>query len=113
MEIPAYKHRLRELREELEHVKASGQVERGERIEEEIEALARELTRAVGLGGRNRRAASDSERARLNVTRAIKTAVRLISEEDKSLAAFFTRTIKTGTFCAYQPDPRQPVLWDL
>jgi hypothetical protein len=59
----AYRRRLSELREELEEAKELGRVDRAEQAEEEIEALTRELSRAVGLGGRNRRAASASERA--------------------------------------------------
>jgi len=54
----AYRRRLSELREELEDAKELGNVERAEQAEEEIDALTRELSRAVGLGGRNRRAAS-------------------------------------------------------
>src|SRR6202035_3521946 len=54
----SYKARLVELREELEEIKGLGNSERADRIEEEIATLAAELSRAVGLGGRNRRAAS-------------------------------------------------------
>jgi hypothetical protein len=50
--------------------------ERAAQAEEEIDALARELNRAVGLHGRDRRAASASERARVNVNRAIKAPSR-------------------------------------
>jgi hypothetical protein len=53
----AYRRRLSELREELEEAKELANVERAEMAEEEIDALTRELSRAVGLGGRNRRAA--------------------------------------------------------
>ena len=48
----AYRQRLSELREELEEAKELGKVERAEQAEEEIDALTRELSRAVGLGGR-------------------------------------------------------------
>jgi hypothetical protein len=44
----AYRHRLSELREELEEAKDLGNVERAEQAEEEIDALTRELSRAVG-----------------------------------------------------------------
>jgi hypothetical protein len=54
----AYRRRLSDLREELEEAKEQGSVERAERAEAEIDALTRELSRAVGLGGRSRRAAS-------------------------------------------------------
>jgi hypothetical protein len=60
----AYRRRLSELREELSEAKELGNVERAEQAEQEIDALTKELSRAVGLGGRNRRAASASERAR-------------------------------------------------
>src|SRR6266849_603794 len=60
----AYRRRLSELREELEEAKELGKVERAEQTEQEIDALTRELSRAVGLGGRNRREVSASERAR-------------------------------------------------
>ena len=43
----------------------------------------REMARAVGLGGRDRRAGSAAERARLNVTRAIKSALQKISEHNE------------------------------
>jgi hypothetical protein len=56
----AYRHRLSELRDELEEAKELGEVARAEQAEEEIDALTRELSRAAGLGGRNRRAASAS-----------------------------------------------------
>src|SRR6266446_7168284 len=52
----AYRQRLSALREELEEAKERGNVERAEQAEQEIDALTRELSRAVGLGGRNRRA---------------------------------------------------------
>src|ERR1700730_1395016 len=54
----AYRRRLSELREELEEAKELGRVDRAEQAEEEIDALTRELSRAVGLGGRNRRGAA-------------------------------------------------------
>src|SRR5216683_4988865 len=69
----AYRRRLSELGEELEEAKEVGNVERAEQAEEEIDALTRELSRAVGLGGRNRRAASASERARQSITKTIKS----------------------------------------
>src|SRR6266478_4546943 len=71
----AYRQRLSELREELEEAKELGRVDRAEQGEEEIDALTRELSRAVGLGGRNRRAASASERARKSITKTIKAVV--------------------------------------
>jgi hypothetical protein len=108
----AYKRRLSELREELEEAKELANVERAEQAEEEIDALTKELSRAVGLGGRNRRAASASERARQSITKTIKAVVERIAQSDAALGDIFSRCIKTGTFCSYQPDPDFPIAWE-
>jgi hypothetical protein len=73
----------------------------------------RELSRAVGLGGRDRRAGSASERARVAVTRAVRQAMARISEQHTELGEHLDRTIRTGTYCSYLPDPRVPADWDL
>ena len=108
----AYRRRLSELHEELEEAKEFGNVERAEQAEQEIDALTSELSRAVGLGGRNRRAASASERARQSVTKTIKAVVERIMQSDTALGDIFSRCIKTGNFCSYQPDPDFPIAWE-
>src|SRR5882724_9036358 len=108
----AYRGRLSELREELEEAKAVGNVDRAEKVEQEIDALTSELSRAVGLGGRNRRAASASERARQSICKTIKSVVERIAQSDAALGDIFSRCIKTGTFCSYQPDPDFPIAWE-
>jgi hypothetical protein len=108
-----YKRRTAELREQLEEARELNQLELVDRLEDEIEAVGRELSRAVGLGGRDRRAASTSERARINVTRAIKVALERIAEHNPALATLVTKSIRTGTFCSYTPDSRLPASWQL
>src|SRR5208282_6607278 len=108
----AYRRRLSELRDELEEAKELGNVERAEQAEQEIDALTKELSRAVGLGGRDRRAASASERARQSITKTIKAVVERIAQSDADLGDIFSRCIKTGTFCSYQPDPSFPIAWE-
>jgi len=109
----AYKKRTAELREQLEEARELNQHEVIDQLEEEIEAVGRELSRAVGLGGRDRRAASASERARINVTRAIKVALERIAEHGPVLATLLTKSIRTGTFCSCTPDSRLPSSWQL
>jgi hypothetical protein len=106
-----YATRLRELESELEEAESWNDHERASRLGEEIDFLARELGAAVGLGGRDRLAASDAERARVNVTRAIKATLERIAEHSPSLGRHLAITVRTGTFCSYQPDPRVPVTW--
>jgi hypothetical protein len=108
----AYKQRLRELREELDEAQACYDIGRTDRIQQEIDFLMTELSRAVGLGGRTRKAASPLERARVNVTLAIKTALKRITTHHPALGHYLTRTIKTGYACVYTPDPSQPVTWE-
>jgi hypothetical protein len=108
----AYRRRLSDLREELEEAKERGNVECAEQAEQEIDALTRELSRAVGLGGRNRRAASASERARQSVTKTIKAVVERMAQSDAALGDILSRCIRTGNFCSYQPDPNFPIAWE-
>ena len=108
----AYRRRLSELRGELEEAKERGNVERAEQAEQEIDALTKELSRAVGLGGRNRRAASASERARQSIAKAIKSVLERVAQSDAALADILSRCIRTGTFCSYQPDPASPIAWE-
>jgi tetratricopeptide (TPR) repeat protein len=99
----AYRRRLAELNEDLVKSKEHGNVDRATELEDEIEQISKELRHAVGLMGRDRMAASSSERARVNVTRAIKVALDRIAEHDSVGGRFLSRAIRTGTFCCYLP----------
>ena len=107
----AYRRRVAELREELEEAERFNDPERAAALREEMEAIASELSGAVGLGGRDRRAASEAERARINVTRAIRSTLKRISDHDEPLGLELTATVRTGNFCAHEPDARHPVRW--
>jgi tetratricopeptide (TPR) repeat protein len=109
----AYQRRLTELEDELEEARELGNEARAEKAEDEIEALGRELKGAIGLAGRDRRAASSTERARIAVTKAIRLSLSKIAENDASLGKLLSTTIKTGTVCAYVPDDRFPITWRL
>jgi len=106
-----YQRKLIELREELEDLRERGDQPGAARVEEEIDFIAREIARAVGLGGRDRRAGSAAERARLNVTRAIKSALQKISEHNTELGELLDRSIKTGSFSCYLANPRDRIDW--
>jgi tetratricopeptide (TPR) repeat protein len=109
----AYRQRLGELEDEIEEAQAWNDPERAANAREELEFIAHELSAAVGLGGRDRRAASSAERARVNVTRAIKSAIARINDHSPALGAHFERTVRTGILCTYSPDPRLPISWEL
>ena len=104
----AYRRRLAEIEDDIEQARALEDTEREAQADTERDFLVRELSRAVGFGGRDRRAASTSERARVSVTRAVRHAIDRVGEHHPQLAEHLDRTIRTGTYCAYVPDPRAP-----
>src|ERR1700730_6693001 len=71
-----YRRRLSELNAELEELRAGGAADRATAVESEIDFLTREILRATGLGGRSRRSGSVAERARISVTRAIRSTIQ-------------------------------------
>jgi hypothetical protein len=108
-----YGRRLQELEEELEQARRWGDPERAARLEEELDLLSQELARAVGLRGRDRTFSSPEERARISVTKAIRTAIRLIGKHCPDLAAHLDASIQTGRFCSYAPPGAPPPSWSL
>jgi tetratricopeptide (TPR) repeat protein len=109
----AYKARLDELQAELNEAERFNDTGRAAKAGAERDFLVDELARAVGLGGRDRRAASHAERARLNVTRAIRAAMANLARANPSLGRHLAATIRTGRYCSYTPDPRAPITWEL
>jgi hypothetical protein len=107
----AYRRRLDELSTEIEDARANQDLGRAERARAEVEFLTQELERAMGLGGRGRRTGSAAERARLNVTRALRAALGRLAARHPQLGRHLHRTVRTGTFCSYSPDPRVPIAW--
>jgi hypothetical protein len=94
---------LVDLEDDLAEAEQNNDRERASQLATERDALIAELTRATGLGGRTRRAGSSIERARLNVTRTIRHAIKLLDEVPPEVAAHLDRSITTGNHCCYQP----------
>ena len=90
----AYRRRLNEIDEDLAEALALGDTARAAQAEIEHEILVRELSRAVGLGGRDRRAGSASERARSAVTRALRHALTRVQKHHAPLGDHLERTIR-------------------
>lgn len=108
----AYERRLLELEDDIEEATLFGDQERGARARIEREFLVKELAAAVGIGGRDRTVASEAERARVNVTRAIRAALAKVDSNSRLLGPHLDSTIRTGIFCSYNPDPLHPYRWD-
>jgi hypothetical protein len=60
---------------------------------------------------RGRRAGDHAERARLTVTKAVKSALRQLTAVHTRLTAHLQATVQRGYFCVYTPDPRTPITW--
>jgi tetratricopeptide (TPR) repeat protein len=106
-----YRDRLRELAGEIEQAESWGDPERAASARREVDLLTEQLAAAVGLGGRDRGAASSAERARVTVTKAIRAAQQRIAQEDAELGAHLEVSVRTGSFCVYRPDPGSPITW--
>lgn len=109
----AYEQRVRDLADEVEDAEALGDTERAALLREELDFIVEHLAAATGLGGGTRRAVSPAERARQSVTKAMKSAAARISAHSPALGRHLASTIRTGTYCIYQPDPRVPTSWRL
>jgi tetratricopeptide (TPR) repeat protein len=107
----AYRRRLAEIDDDIEQAHALRDAAREAQAAAERDFLVRELARAVGLGGRDRRAASASERARSGVTRAVRHAIARIGEHHPRLGEHLNRAVRTGTYCVYVPDRGAPAAW--
>jgi tetratricopeptide (TPR) repeat protein len=98
----AYRRRIEALREEIADAEADGRHDDAEARHAELETLVGQLAQAFGLGGRDRPQASAAERARLNVTRALRSAITRLAEVLPAAAAL-DRGVSTGRYCAYRP----------
>lgn len=111
--LAAYKDRIKELNDDLEEARSFNDPERAARAQMEIDALTDQLSKATGLGGQSRKIAGESERARWSVSKAIRIALRHLVDAHPSLGRHLEATVKTGTFCSYEPDERINMTWDV
>ena len=106
-----YRQRLHLLQAELEAADTARDHIRAERAQVEMEALLRELKRAVGLGGRDRPTGSDAERARVNVVRSLRRTITAIGQQAPLLGAHLDESVRTGRHCIYLPEPGSALHW--
>ena len=100
----AYRARLAELAAELDEAERWNDPERATRVRAERDFVADELGAALGRGGRPRTLATDAERARISVTRALRAAIDRIGRVDAAAGAHLAVAVRTGAFCSYHPE---------
>lgn len=113
----AYRMRIEELQDEIDDAESFDDPERASRARKELIFIKRELAYPIGRHdhppGRERKTSAATEQARVSVTRAIRTALRRITERDASLGRRLGTDIRTGTFCVYEPGPNNYLHWNL
>ena len=107
----AYRHRIEALRTEIDDAIEGGAAARAEALQAELDQVVAQLAQAFGLDGRSRRASSAAERARLNVTRALRAATARVCEVLPEGGTVLDRRLRTGLYCAYEPDEDDDVRW--
>jgi hypothetical protein len=82
---------------------------RGGALRAQLDELTEQLERALGLHGRERKVGDPAEKARTAVTWRIRSAIKKIAEGHPELGRHFHASIRTGSFCVYDPELR--VIW--
>ncbi|MGH9214376.1 MAG: AAA family ATPase [Acidimicrobiales bacterium] len=108
-----YRRRLRDLQDDIDEAESNNDPDRAALARIELDAIVRELRRAVGLDGRDRPSGSGAERARVNVTRSLRRAVAAIAAQVPDLGAHLERSLRTGRFCSYSPEPSAALTWEI
>ena len=99
-----YQTRIVELQRDIDEARDHHDQGRAERAEVELDALVAQLSEAFGLGGRARPTGSSAERARSAVTYRVRAAIKKVGELHPELGRHLTNAVRTGTWCAYQPE---------
>ncbi|WP_019626267.1 hypothetical protein [Thioalkalivibrio sp. ALJT] len=109
----AYRQRLAETEADIEEAEADNDLHRAELARADREFLINELRRGVGLNDRARTVGDGVERARTSATRSLRYALDRIARHHAGLGEHLERTVRTGTYFTYEPDPRAPVEWQI
>jgi hypothetical protein len=98
-----YRGRMAQLREQIEACESQGNLARADQIRGEHDWILAELATATGLGGRPRTFATDDERARIAVGKAIRRTLDHITRADRALGEHLRDAVHTGNRCSYRP----------
>jgi tetratricopeptide (TPR) repeat protein len=108
-----YRSRIAELSVEIAGADEAGDIGRATALRAELDEIERRLAAALGLHGRDRAVGAHAERARLNVTRALRAVVRTIAASNPVLGRHLAASLTTGRFCRYEPAAADQVQWSL
>ena len=109
--IREYREHITDLQADIDEATSNNDIQRAALAEAELDALVEQLAVATGFGGRPRRFNGADEKARVSVTKAIRSAIHHLRDQLPELERHLTATVHTGSRCVYRPDPRATQLW--
>jgi hypothetical protein len=98
-----YRARIKDLEQQIADAHGLNDPVRAEQATAERDEILEELSKALGLGGRSRKQTSAAERARVSVTKAIRSAIDVLAEHNAELARHLDVSVSTGLWCVYHP----------
>lgn len=101
--LSEYRRRVSDLQAEISEASDFHDGEREAIAQREMDAILDELQRSTGVGGQSRSAANNAERARVRITKSIRSAIRRIDEVAPNAGRHLSTCIATGAFCVYEP----------
>jgi TolB-like protein len=103
----SYVKRIKELQIEIEDAEATNNNIEIQKLHEEYDSILEHLSQSMGLAGKSRKVGSTIEKARTAVTWRIRSTIKKIDKSHPDLAKHLSKSIRTGTFCTYNPE-QQP-----
>lgn len=104
--LKAYRQRLVELEESQQQASQCKNEVRYAELENERDAIQNELTKALGLSGRQRTFTNDDEKARKAISARIRSSIKRIKSVHSELAEHLTNSINTGNYCSYNTEDK-------
>lgn len=106
-----YRERVVGLEAEVDEAATFNDFERQAKAQAELDDLVTHIARSVGLGGRSRAATNSAERARVRVTKSIRTAIARVLDVAPHLGRHLDASISTGSYCSYDPVGPSNIAW--
>jgi len=103
-----YQNLYREYTEELEQARRNNDLGRIEKLQTQMDGLASEIARAIGLGGRSREK-TDADKVSKSVSMAVSRDIERVAGEHATLGRHLNAAINYGYTFRYAPE--QPIDW--
>ena len=105
----SYQRKIRELEEEIRWSENNNDLQRTATLHQEYDNIVDHLTSSLGLRGKVRKTHDVLDKTRSAVTWRIRNTIQKIEKVHPLLAKHLSVSIRTGLFCAYNPE--KPVRW--